>query len=300
MNSIYTIKDLHYQYPKTRQTGWSWFSGKKTAQEDSQDQADKGNVFELGPLSLDIKKGKLTSILGRSGSGKTTLLSLIGLLRKPTSGDATIHAEEDISIKVLWQKNQELELFRSNHLGFALQKGELLPHLSLYENASLVSAYLKNEETEISQRIEQQFEALYEQEYREKSLSRIMNQKPSHVSQGQYQRGAIVRALANNPSIILADEPTGNLDIHSGEKAMRIFRHIVEETSDKSVIVVTHDRKLAVDFADEIIILTEGKVKSRFVIDRDSAKAKRFDADGIESELESKDALMHSIGSDLD
>ena len=254
-------------------------------------------TFQLGPLNLAISKGKLTSILGRSGSGKTTLLSMLGLLRQHDKGDISIHTNSILTTaKQIWQKGQALELFRAENIGFALQKGELLPQLTMYENAALILRFLGDSDAEIEQKLRTKFERLYATEKQNNQLEKLIKSKPSNVSQGQYQRGAIVRALANNPPIILADEPTGNLDEHTGQEAMKIFRELVETPQQdgvaQSVIVVTHDILLAVAFADEIIILSNGQQAGHFIHDRSQ---QHWYARENPSEVLSEEALKEAI-----
>ena len=252
--SIYKIEGLRFTYTPN--------NGKKS-------ETQTGDQFELGPIDLTIKKGKMTSILGRSGSGKTTLLSLLGLLRQHEHGKIFIDLNETIDIKNLWKRNRDIENFRANHLGFALQRGELLPYLSVYENAALVSRFLNRTYEEVDHSLKALFDSFYSREKNDNLLANVLNNKPLNVSQGQYQRAAVVRALANDPDILLADEPTGNLDKESGEEAMAIFQEIVRLNPEKSVIVVTHDQKLAADFADEIITLKNGVVSEIFSRDED-------------------------------
>lgn len=255
---IYSLKNISYTFKQKNERTFRLFS------KASDKKIIKKDNFTLGPINIDITKGKFTSILGRSGSGKTTLLSLLGLLRKEDKGNISIMLDgANTNTSDIWKEKEKNELFRAQNIGFALQKGELLPYLSLVENAMLTSNFLKKNEEDAKKKLDLFFEKLYKNESLLNQLDTVKNSKPSNVSQGQYQRGAIVRALANDPSIILADEPTGNLDEHSGREAMTIFKEIVEEykTTDrpKSVIVVTHDLLLAIEFADEIIILSNGK-----------------------------------------
>jgi len=250
MSFIYKIENLSFSYDSK--------PGNKTV-------SDSVKKFELGPIDLEIKKGKLTSVLGRSGSGKTTLISILGLLRKHETGEIQINLEEVVDIKNLWARQKDIEQFRANHLGFALQKGELLPYLSVYENAALVSRFVNRPESEIKNSLDGLFDSFYAREKNDNLLEQVLDNKPLKVSQGQLQRAAVVRALANDPDIILADEPTGNLDLESGKEAMRIFRKIVIDNPKKSVIVVTHDVFLAAEFANEIIVIKNGLVKKIFI-----------------------------------
>jgi len=254
--ALYQISELEFAYP------------------DVADQ-ERENQFRLGPLNLNIASGRLTAILGRSGSGKTTLLSILGLLRKHLTGDFHIQlATGATNGTELWQTERSLEAFRANNIGYALQKGELLPFLSLYDNAKLVLKFLQQSDADIAEKLTPKFEALYQEEARIGQLSKVMHSKPSQVSQGQYQRGAIVRALANNPHIVLADEPTGNLDQHAAQQAMHIFRELVRSGRSngqaQSVVVVTHDLKLAIEYADDIVVMSNGQCVAHYTQELDA------------------------------
>jgi putative ABC transport system ATP-binding protein len=276
VNSLYALNEVRFQFtarpkntfsPGDRLKKLFYRNGKP--QEESLIPSES---FILGPLSLNIAKGKLTSILGRSGSGKTTLLSLLGLLRRPLEGEIEINLHEGYRIAELWQNERRIEHFRAQNIGFALQRGELLPYLTLRENAEVILRFLGQQEPQIREAVESIFQNLFQGEMREGKFAEVIDSKPSNVSQGQYQRGSIVRALANSPSILLADEPTGNLDQLTGELAMRIFRQLVDETPagamPQTVIVVTHDLLLAMKFADEIIVLSNGKRRAHYTLDR--------------------------------
>ena len=219
---------------------------------------------------LEISKGKLTSILGRSGSGKTTLLSLLGMLRRPTEGRIVVHLHnrQYDALEHLW--TQDIEQFRAENIGFALQRGELLPYLTLYENTALLLQFLKKDIHKSEEHVHGILRQLYQGELQEDLFEKVIYSKPSAVSGGQYQRAAIARALANQPAIVLADEPTGNLDAQSGREALQMLRTILfsdraNGADPKSVIVVTHDLHLALEFADEIIDLSNGKVKAQYL-----------------------------------
>jgi putative ABC transport system ATP-binding protein len=266
-NLLFEMFDLEYPisdlFPKTKSGDILY-----TLEQVEYKFQGKDSDFALGPMTLKIPKGKFTAILGESGSGKTTLLSLIGLLRKQTAGKLTMHINNKaFDTEKLWENEKAIEQLRANHIGFALQKGELLPYLSLYENAQLVPRFLKKDRKSIKESLNDVFELLYKE--RGKKLKRIKKSKKNKVSYGQHQRGGIARALANNPPVILADEPTGNLDQLTGRKTMQIFREIIDQGAEqrkyKSIIVVTHDLQLALEFADEIIVLNRGKKQSHCV-----------------------------------
>lgn len=251
---LYTLNSLVYRFVE---------------KSEDEDTHENNGGFQLGPLSLGIPKNKLTCILGRSGSGKTTLLTILGLLRKADSGEVNLHlngtVNDTIPIHEKWGNNRFLEDIRARHLGFALQKGELLPYLSLQENASLLLEYNQISDESIAARIGKVFKQLYQSEYKKgKRFKKLLDSKPQNVSQGQYQRGAMARALANEPQVVLADEPTGNLDVNTAVDVIQILSDYIQQKStegrETSVIVVTHDVHLAVQFADHIVILKEGRL----------------------------------------
>lgn len=240
---LYRVEGLHYAFTKEGM-------GQEKAVE-----------FTLGPLDLSIAQGKFTCILGRSGSGKTTLLSLLGFLRRPQAGSLQVYPNgeaEPYTLEDIWRDEQTSEAFRAHYLGFALQRGELLPFLSLQENAALIPTFLSQATSQFRTFLQGLFGRFYQGEDKLEELARRL---PREVSQGQYQRGSVVRALANEPSVILADEPTGNLDQETGHQAMATFREITREREGRqqSVVVVTHDLELALEFADEIIVLKQGQ-----------------------------------------
>jgi ABC-type lipoprotein export system ATPase subunit len=275
--SLYHLKDVQFEFLQKRNTK-KWWQRRKAS---DTDESGGAGEFALGPLDLELRKGKLTSILGRSGSGKTTLLSLLGLLRRPIQGELTVTLDDEAyEIAKLWDDEEKLEAFRANHIGFALQKGELLPYLTLHENAEIILKFLGRESKKIEKSLAGIFGRLYEADQERKSqqdeIKRLIHSKPLAVSQGQYQRGAIARALANQPPILLADEPTGNLDELTAPQVIQIFREIVdksvEEEAPKSVIMVTHDMLLAIEYADEIIVLSQGKQVAHYTAQKGDEK----------------------------
>ena len=197
----------------------------------------------LKNIDIEILEGEFISIIGPSGSGKSTLMNIIGCLDKPTSGKYFLDG-----VNVLSKKDKELAGIRSKKIGFVFQSFNLIPRLSLSANVEtpMIYARIKNRKqkaTEILKKV---------------GLGHRLNYKPSQISGGETQRAAIARALVNNPKIILADEPTGNLDSKNGEEVLKIFR----ELNDKgvTVILVTHDANIA-NLADRIIRLKDGEVE---------------------------------------
>lgn len=204
-------------------------------------------VRALDGISMDVEDGEFVVIMGPSGSGKSTLLNLIGCLDKPSEGEVLINGVETSNLN----DNQLTEL-RRDTIGFIFQTYNLIPTLTALENVELPMIFrgLGREERE-----ERAKELL-----RSVGLEKEMNRKPNEMSGGQQQRVAIARALANNPKILLCDEPTGNLDTKSGEQVMEIIRHQNEELG-VTVILVTHDPSLA-KYADRVIRLRDGKIES--------------------------------------
>ncbi|MBO8179603.1 MAG: ABC transporter ATP-binding protein [Archaeoglobus sp.] len=204
-------------------------------------------VRALDGISMDVEDGEFVVIMGPSGSGKSTLLNLIGCLDKPSEGEVLINGVETSNLN----DNQLTEL-RRDTIGFIFQTYNLILTLTALENVELPMIFrgLGREERE-----ERAKELL-----RSVGLEKEMNRKPNEMSGGQQQRVAIARALANNPKILLCDEPTGNLDTKSGEQVMEIIRHQNEELG-VTVILVTHDPSLA-KYADRVIRLRDGKIES--------------------------------------
>jgi len=208
-------------------------------------QLGKVEVPALKGVSLDINPGSFVSIMGPSGSGKSTLLNMIGVLDVPTKGKVFLK-EEDIS---LLTENQ-LSQLRGKTIGFVFQEFNLLPNLNALENVMLPMIF--------------QGMSLEERKKRAKALlismglgERIFHQSPE-LSAGERQRVAIARAFANNPELVIADEPTGNLDSVTGKKIMEILTDF-HKKEGKTIIVVTHDPNIA-DYSEEIINIKDGQI----------------------------------------
>jgi putative ABC transport system ATP-binding protein len=211
-------------------------------------------VHALRGVSINIKSGEFISIVGPSGSGKSTLMNIIGCLDKPTSGKYFIEAQNVVNL----EKNQLAEI-RNEKIGFVFQSFNLLPRTSAIENVELPLIY---NDTPSSKRLELAKEAL-----RVLGLEGREHHLPSQLSGGQQQRVAIARAIVNEPSIILADEPTGNLDTKMSVEILEIFKSLNEQ--GKTIVVITHEKDIA-EYADRIIILSDGKIISEDKIDRKS------------------------------
>ncbi len=215
------------------------------------------DVRALSNVNLEITKGEFVTIMGPSGSGKTTLLTLIGCLDKPTKGKIYLGRK---GIEITSVPDSSLYKIRRDNLGFIFQSFNLIPSLSAIENVELP---LEGTEKSGKKRRERARELL--------SLVEIADRekhKPSQLSGGEQQRVSIARALANDPDIILADEPTGNLDYETGESIMNILRLLTTD-KNRTVIVVTHNSYIA-EMADKIIVIRDGKLQQREPIDGDA------------------------------
>jgi len=192
--------------------------------------------------NVEIKQGEFVAVMGPSGSGKSTLMNMIGALDTPTSGEVNIGNE---SISQL--SEDELALLRSKKIGFIFQQFNLIPSMNATENVALPMLFRGVNKNERTQRAEEILEKV--------TLGDRLDHMPSELSGGQRQRVSIARALANNPDIILADEPTGNLDTETGEKIMDLLTELTDE--GKTIIMVTHDENDA-EYADRIIKIVDG------------------------------------------
>jgi len=202
-------------------------------------------IHALKNVNLKVYRGEMIAIVGPSGSGKTTLLNLIGTLDKPSSGKIFIDGE-DITTK----SEKELTLLRRNKIGFVFQFYNLIPVLTAYENVELPLLISGVSKEERKKRVKRLLEMV--------GLEDRMNHRPDELSGGEQQRVAIARALVNNPSLILADEPTGDLDTETGLMIVRLMRKLAKE-EEATVIMVTHDPQVA-EIADRIIYLRDGKI----------------------------------------
>ncbi len=212
------------------------------------------DVHALRGVSINIKSGEFISIIGPSGSGKSTLMNIIGCLDKPTSGKYLIEAQNVVNL----EKDQLAEI-RNEKIGFVFQSFNLLPRTSAIENVELPLIY---NDTPPSKRFDLAKEAL-----RVLGLEGREYHLPSQLSGGQQQRVAIARAIVNEPSIILADEPTGNLDTKMSVEILEIFKSLNE--LGKTIVMITHEKDIA-EYANRIIILSDGNIISENKIDRKS------------------------------
>lgn len=199
----------------------------------------------LRGIDLHIQKGEVVSIVGASGAGKTTLLQILGTLDKPTSGRVTI---DGVDVNVLNEK--QLSDFRNKHIGFVFQFHQLLPEFTAIENVML-PALIGGESKSNAEK-----DALDLLEFL--NLSHRIDHKPSEMSGGEKQRVAIARALINHPSVVFADEPSGNLDSHNAMELQNLFFSLREKYG-QTFVIVTHDMNLA-SMCDRMIRVSDGQI----------------------------------------
>ncbi|MFR8012713.1 MAG: ABC transporter ATP-binding protein [Clostridia bacterium] len=206
----------------------------------------ENEVHALDGVSLTIDRGEFVAIIGQSGSGKSTFMNMLGLLDSPTSGEYYLEGKEVSKLT-----DNELSEIRNKEIGFIFQGFNLIPSLTASGNVELPLVY-------------RGMPAAQRHELSDAALERVgighrKNHRPAEMSGGQQQRVAIARAVAARPPIILADEPTGNLDTHSGEEVMRILKELNNE--GRTVILITHDNSIAAQ-AKRVIRIQDGRIVS--------------------------------------
>ena len=206
-----------------------------------------GTLEVLKGVTLEIKKGEIVSIVGASGAGKTTLLQILGTLDRSSEGSLEIN---DTHIEKLSEK--KLAAFRNTNIGFVFQFHHLLPEFTAVENVC-IPAYLNKTKKDVAEkRAAELLEYL--------GLSHRKNHKPAELSGGEQQRVAVARALMNNPAIVLADEPSGNLDSNSAKELHQLFFNLRDEFQ-QTFVIVTHNSTLA-DMADRKLIIEDGVIRA--------------------------------------
>ena len=203
-------------------------------------------VHALNDVSFDVEKGEFMSIVGPSGSGKSTLLSMIGLLDKPTSGSVFIDDKE-----ITKAKESEVPKLRREKIGFVFQHFNLIPTLTAFENVDIAMRFARIPKNDRKKRAVELLTQM--------GLADRMKHKPSELSGGEQQRTAIARALSNHPAIILADEPTGEVDTKTRDMIVNLLRKLSEE--GHTILVVTHDTAVAQQ-TGRIITMRDGKIES--------------------------------------
>ncbi len=204
-----------------------------------------GSLQVLRGIDLQIMKAEVVSIMGASGAGKTTLLQILGTLDRPTSGSVFIDGVDTLALK-----NMQLAQFRNSKIGFVFQFHQLLPEFTALENVMLPALIGGVPRHQAEQRAAELLDFL--------NLSNRTDHKPSELSGGEKQRAAIARALVNNPAVVFADEPSGNLDSHNADELQSLFSSL-RERFGQTFVIVTHDARLA-ERCDRMVVIKDGAV----------------------------------------
>lgn len=208
---------------------------------------EKVETVALESITLSIDKGEFVAIMGQSGSGKSTLLHILGFLDKNTSGEYIFDGKQATNYG-----EEEVAQIRNKKMGFVFQSFNLLPRATVLENVKLPLVY--------SGVSEEKWDEIAMRRIKQVGLEERADFEPSQLSGGEKQRAAIARALVNDPDVIFADEPTGNLDSKSGKTVMEVISRLNEEEK-RTVILITHEKQTA-EYADRIITLKDGAVES--------------------------------------
>jgi lipoprotein-releasing system ATP-binding protein len=203
-----------------------------------------GKLQVLKGVDLDIQRGEVVSIVGSSGAGKTTLLQILGTLERPDSGEIDFDGENPMVLN-----DHKLSAFRNQHIGFIFQFHQLLPEFTSIENVMIPGMIAGNPKAELEQRAKELLERL--------RLTDRMHAKPGTLSGGEQQRVAVARALMNKPKILLADEPSGNLDSKNARELHELFFELQKELG-QTIVIVTHNEELA-EMANRRLVMVDGR-----------------------------------------
>lgn len=223
-------------------------------------QKSYGDLKVLKGVDLEIKKGEVVSIVGASGAGKTTLLQILGTLDTPTNKGESTLLINDTDVNQLNDKS--LAQFRNEHIGFIFQFHQLLPEFTALENVCIPAFIKKTPRAEAEKRAKELLDFL--------GLQNRYDHKPNALSGGEQQRVAVARSLMNNPSVVLADEPSGNLDSESADNLHQLFFQLRDEFG-QTFVLVTHNLELA-DMADRKLTMVDGLIVSKDWYDQSRAQ----------------------------
>ncbi|MCK5824517.1 MAG: ABC transporter ATP-binding protein [Ichthyobacteriaceae bacterium] len=210
-----------------------------------------GDLHVLKNVSVDIKEGEIVSVVGKSGAGKTTLLQILGTLD-------VLDKSKDTSLIINGEKidglgDKALSKFRNKNIGFIFQFHQLLPEFTAFENVCIPGYIARNKDIDVQKRAKELLEFL--------NLGHRLNHKPNELSGGEQQRVSVARALINNPSVVFADEPSGNLDSQHADELHKLFFQLRDEFG-QTFVIVTHNKELA-DMADRKLVMQDGKIISQ-------------------------------------
>jgi putative ABC transport system ATP-binding protein len=238
----------------------------------------KSEVIALRGLDLNVNDGELVAIMGPSGCGKTTLLNLIGGLDRPTAGSIMIG-----DVDIVNMSDADLVNYRREDVGFVFQFFNLVPTLTAYENIELPMRLAGKPGNERKERVKEILDLI--------DLKDRASHKPDELSGGEQQRVALGTALVNDPKLILADEPTGELDTKTGKEVLMLFK-MLRDKYNKTEIIVTHDRRIS-EFADRSLTIIDGLITSE---ESEREKERKALHEEFQKELEEKEEIKKEVG----